>query len=116
MKYRDNEGNLHDFNVIKGESCYESAVTSGYTGTEEQFYSSLSKIDSFDTDQSDINFTDMQDNRFLERQFKNFKTYAELKSTELEDAVVEITNKNSIDLEDCFEEETGIIDFDAWGV
>ena len=116
MKYRDNNGDLHDFNVIKSPSAYESAKIGGYTGTEEDFYESLSKIDSFDTDQSDINFTDMQDKRFLERQFKNFKTYAELKSTELEDAVVEITNRNSIDLEDCFEEETGIIDFDAWGV
>lgn len=44
MKYRDKNGVLHDFDLIKGMSAYESAKIGSYTGTEEEFYRDLGDL------------------------------------------------------------------------
>ncbi len=74
MKYRDKNGVLHDFDLIKGMSAYESAKVGGYIGSETDFYKDLgdlatnesvdSKIDTVNETIDELNQTIVKESRY----------------------------------------------------
>lgn len=96
-KYRKSDGTLVDFDVIKGESAFESAQIGGYSGTEEEFYQSLGDIATKTSvnDKIDSVLTEF-DEKINNISIREYPDYCEVEMQKVLDKI-----KAYSDLDDC---------------